>query len=92
MYILSADTEHESGAFAVEDDFGIKVIYFFTDYDDADRYLGLLEAEDYPPMKVLEVENEVAIKACEMYNYKYAVIKSEDVVITPRGNVVFKKN
>lgn len=92
MYILSADINGVSGAFAVDDDFGIKVIYFFEEYDDADRYLGLLEAEDYPPMKIVEVENKVAIKACESYNHRYVVIKPDDVVIPPRDNVVYKKN
>jgi hypothetical protein len=91
MYVLSSDTEGAAGAFAVDDDFGMKVIYFFTEYDDADRYLGLLEAEDYPPMKIMEFENDVAIKACELYNYKYVVIKPEDVVIPPREYAVHKK-
>ncbi|MCJ7648593.1 MAG: DUF3110 domain-containing protein [Candidatus Lokiarchaeota archaeon] len=91
LYILSADTEDDSGAFAVDDDYGLKVIYFFEEYDDAERYLGLLEAEDYPPMKVVEIENNVAIKACEVYNYRYVVIKPDDVVIPPK-NVTFSKD
>jgi hypothetical protein len=92
MYILSADTEDESGAFAVDDDYGLKVIYFFEEYDDAERYLGLLEAEDYPPMKVIEIENNAAIKACDMYNYRYVVIRPDDVVIPPRENAVYSKD
>ena len=92
MYILSADTDGESGAFAVDDDYGLKVIYFFEEYDDADRYLGLLEAEDYPSMKVVEIENEVAIKACDVYNHRYVVIKPDDVVIPPRENAVYSKD
>jgi hypothetical protein len=92
MYILSPDKEGESGAFAVDDDYGVKVVYLFQEYDDADRYLGLLEAENYPPMKVVEVENQVAIRACEMYNHRYVVIKPDDVVIPPRENVTYRKN
>lgn len=84
MYMLSADNGRDSGAFAVDDDDGNKVIYFFEDEDDAERYLGLLEAEDYPPMKVVEINDEVAFKACKMYNYKYVVITLEDFVIPPR--------
>ena len=92
MYILSTDVKGETGAFAVDDDYGIKVVYFFKEYDDADRYLGLLEAEDYPTMKIVEIEDDVAIKACETYNYRYVVIKPEELVIPPRDYVVHKKN
>ena len=92
MYILSADIEGDSGAFAVDDDYGLKVIYFFEEYDDAESYLGLLEAEDYPPMKVVEIENDVAIKACDVYNHRYVVIKPDDVVIPPRENAVYSKD
>ena len=84
MYILSADIDGDAGAFAVDDDYGLKVVYFFEEYDDAYRYLVLLEAEDYPSMKVVEIENDVAIKACEVYNHRYVVIKPDDVVIPPR--------
>ena len=92
MYILSADIEGESGAFAVDDDYGLKVIYFFEEYDDADRYLGLLEAEDYPIMKVVEIEDDVAIKACTVYNHRYVVIKPDDVVIPPKLNALYSKD
>jgi hypothetical protein len=84
MYILSADNGEDTGAFAVEDDYGLKVIYFFEEEDDAERYLGLLEAEDYPAMKIIEIDRDVAIKACQLYNYRYVVIKPDDFVIPPR--------
>lgn len=92
MFILSADVDGDGGAFAVDDDYGLKVIYFFEEYDDAYRYLVLLEAEDYPLMKVVEIENEVAIKACDVYNHRYVVIKPDDVVIPPRENAVYSKD
>jgi len=92
MYILSDDIEGESGAFAVDDDYGLKVIYFFEEYDDAEGYLGLLEAEDYPPMKVVQIENDVAIKACTVYNHRYVVIKPDDVVFPPKLNVIYSKD
>ena len=82
--MLSADNEDNSGAFAIEDDFGGKVIYFFEESDDAERYLGLLEADDYPSMKVVEINEDIAKKACKLYDYKYVVIKPDDFVIPPR--------
>jgi hypothetical protein len=35
-------------------------------------------------MSVVEVEDEVAIKTCEVYGYSYAIITPNDFVIPPR--------
>ncbi len=32
----------------------------------------------------VEVDDELAIKTCKMYNYKYAVITPDDIVIPPK--------
>ena len=40
-------------------------------------------AEDYPEMNVMEVEDAVMIKTCEMHGYNYTVITSDDIVIPP---------
>jgi hypothetical protein len=37
-------------------------------------------------MDVVEVDDELAIKTCKHYNYKYAVITPDDIVIPPRLN------
>ena len=47
-------------------------------------YAGLLEAEDYPEMDVVEVEDEVAINTCNVYNYRYVIITSRPVRDSPR--------
>jgi len=92
MYILSLSGKSAEGAFCVVDDDGEKALYFFEEYDDAERYAGLLVAEDYPEMEVIEVNDELAIKTCEMYNYHYVVVKPDDVVIPPREDVVYQGN
>jgi hypothetical protein len=92
LYILSISGKSTEGAFCVVDDDGEKALYFFEDYDDADRYAGLLEAEDYPEMEVVEVNDQLAIKTCEMYNYHYVVIKPDDVVIPPKEDVSYSNN
>lgn len=74
----------EDGAYAVRDSYGDKTLYFFQDEDDAERFLGLLEAEDYQDMEVVEIDPELAIKTCHEYNYKYAIITPDDFVIPPR--------
>jgi len=35
-------------------------------------------------MSVVEVDEEVCIKMCNAYNYRYCVITSDDFVIPPR--------
>ena len=83
MYMITPQGE-EDGAYAVDDDYGEKTLYFFQDVDDAERYVGLLEADDHPEMEVVEIDPELAIKACHQYNYKYAIITPDDFVIPPR--------
>jgi hypothetical protein len=36
-------------------------------------------------MEVVEVDDELAIKTCKMYNYRYAVITPDDIVIPPKN-------
>jgi hypothetical protein len=67
-------------------------LYIFEDEDDAARYAGLLEAEDYPEMSVVEVQDEVAIRTCEMYGYHYVIINSNEFVIPPREYDFIQKN
>ena len=72
--------EHTS----VHDEDGEKALYLFEEEDDAERYAGLLEADDYPEMAVVEVDDEVAINTCNVYNYRYVIISPEEFVIPPR--------
>ena len=84
MYIITVSGQEEEGAYAVSDTNGNKTLYFFQDEDDAERYVGLLEADDYPEMSVVEVDPELAFKTCDAYNYNYVVITTNDFVIPPR--------
>ena len=85
MYMLTPCGD-DDGAYAVRDSHGNKTLYFFQDEDDALRFAGLLEAEDHPEMDVVEIDPELAIKACHEYNYNYAIISPDDFVIPPRPN------
>jgi len=92
MYILTIKGQEEEGAYAVADDDGERALYLFEEEDDAIRYGGLLEAEDYPPMSVVDVEEKLAIQTCEVYNYRYVIITEDDFVIPPRENDFIQKN
>ena len=84
MYLLAISGKEDEGAYSVLDEDGEKALYLFEEEDDAIRYNGLLEAEDYPTMGIVEVDPEVAVKTCDMYDYKYAIITTNDFVIPPR--------
>ena len=92
MFILTIKGQEEEGAYAVADDDGERALYLFEEEDDAIRYGGLLEAEDYPPMSVVDVEEKLAIQTCEVYNYRYVVITKDDFVIPPRENDFIQKD
>lgn len=84
MFLLAS--ENASGAYAVVDAKGDHVLFLFEEEEDADRYLMLLNenSEKHRKLSVVEVEDELALKACDAYNYKYAVIGPEDIVIPPK--------
>lgn len=92
MFILTITDKEDEGAYAVTDADGEKALYFFEEEDDAERYAGLLEAEDYPEMSVVEVDDDMAIKTCEMYGYNYVIITPNEFVIPPRDYDFIQKN
>ena len=83
MYILTVNGKENDGAYSVQDDDGEHILYLFEDEDDALRYAMMLEDEGGPDMHVIEVEDEVMLKTCQMHDYRYAVITQDDIVIPP---------
>ena len=82
MYILALKGKENQGAYSVERE-GLKTLYLFVDKDDAIRYARLLEANDYPQMCAVEVEEDEAICTCKKYNHPYYVITPDQIVIPP---------
>ena len=85
MFLLTLKDRKDDGAYAVQDQYGHKVLFLFEDEDDATRYALMLEDQEETEMDVVEVDAELAIKTCKLYNYKYAVITPEDIVIPPKN-------
>ena len=92
VYLLTLKTRKEDGAYAVQDSQGDKVLFLFEEEDDAERYAMMLEDDDKykKEMAVIEVDDELAIKTCKMYNYKYTVITPNDFVIPPQNDNLSK--
>ena len=90
MYLLTLNSRKDDGAYAVQDSDGDKVLFLFDEEDDAVRYAMMLEdnLEQEKDMQVIEVEDDLAIKTCSMYNYKYAVVTPDDLVIPPSNDKV----
>jgi hypothetical protein len=86
MFLLTLKDRKDDGAFAVEDDSGDKVLFLFEQEDDAERYAQQLIYNEDSEMIVVDVDGKLAIKTCKMYNYKYAVITPDDIVIPPRSS------
>jgi len=86
MFLLTIKDNKEDGAYAVQDRYGRKVLFLFEEEDDATRYALMLEDQEETVMDVVEVDDELAIKTCKMYNYQYAVITPNDIVIPPKND------
>jgi hypothetical protein len=83
MFILTINGRETEGAYSVLNDDGDHILYLFEEEDDAVRYAMMLEDDGYPEMHVIEIEDEVMIKTCELHDYQYTVITSNDIVIPP---------
>jgi len=92
MFLLAIRDRKDDGAYAVIDHNGDKVLFLFEEEDDATRYALMLEDQDESEMDVVEVDDALAIKTCRMYNYKYAVVTPNDIVIPPKLNDNFSEN
>ena len=85
MWLLTTRSEKEEGAYAVHNKYGEKVLFMFQQEDDANRYAMMMEDQEDSKMDVIEVDDNVAIMTCKRYNYKYAVVTPNDIVIPPKS-------
>jgi len=83
MYLLSLKDKRQEGAYAVQDEYGEKILVLFEEEDDATRYALMLEDQEEQEMDVVEVDADLAIRTCKMYNYKYTVVTPNDIVVPP---------
>ena len=93
MFLLTLRGKKDDGAYAVADNFGDKVLFLFEQEDDAVRYAMMMReiaGDEETPMDVVEVDGELAIRTCKVYNYKYAVITPNDFVMPPKNDNISK--
>ena len=91
MYLLTINEKQDNGAYAVLNRYGEKVLFIFEEEDDAERYAMMLNVdEEDSSLSVIEVDDSLAIMTCKRYNYKYAVITPNDIVIPPKNDNISK--
>ena len=91
MYLLTLKDRKDDGAYAVLNRYGEKVLFMFEEEDDAERYAMMLNDEEKDStLNVIEIDDALAIRTCKMYNYKYAVITPNDIVIPPKNDNISK--
>ena len=83
MFILTIAGKEKDGAYSGVDEDAEQVLYIFQEEDDATRYALQLQDMEYPEMNVIEIEDEVMIKTCEMHGHKYTIITPNDIVVPP---------
>jgi len=81
MFVLTI-ANHPEGVFSVFDEEERRVIPIWTQIDDAERYLMMME-DDYPPMQVVEMEDHVIIGACQDRGQRFSIITPDDFLIPP---------
>ena len=88
MWLLTLKDRKSEGAYAVHDENGDKDLFMFESHDDAQRYAMMVDEDENKPksMDVIEIDGELAIRTCKMYNYKYAVITPDDFVMPPKND------
>ncbi|MEM8722582.1 MAG: DUF3110 domain-containing protein [Cyanobacteria bacterium P01_G01_bin.39] len=62
-------------------------ILMFQEEDDAIRYAGLLEAQDFPEPKVEEIDAEEVEQFCRQADYDFKMIESGQLELPPAKNV-----
>ena len=90
MYLLTLNQRQDNGAYAVLNRYGEKVLFMFEEEDDAERYKLMPESDEDSQMNVIEIDDSLAIMTCKRYNYKYAVITPNDIVIPPKNYNISK--
>ena len=68
MFILTINGRETEGAYSVANDEGEQILYLFEEEDDATRYAMMLEEDEFPEMHVIEIEDDVIIKTCQMHD------------------------
>ena len=82
MFILTL--QKGGGVYSVKYSEKSRTVQCFVDREDAERYQGLLEANEYKhKLNIMEVDGDIIALNCDNYGYNYTIIQPDDFVIPP---------
>lgn len=85
MFILCLAGKENEGAYALQNN-NERVLLLFEEEEDAERFSGLLEAEDFPQLITVEVDGEHMVEMCESSGYAYTIVTPDELLIPPSHN------
>jgi hypothetical protein len=86
MYILCLKGKENEGAYAISNSNNDRILLLFSEVEDAERFAGLLEADDFPQLVSVEVDDESMIEMCEETGYLYTIVSPDELIIPPSHN------
>lgn len=85
VLLFNANTDNE-GIYTLEIE-GNNIIVAFEQEDDAIRYAGLLEAQDFLSPTVESIDSEELQEFCEDANYDLNIVPTDALLVPPEKNV-----
>jgi len=84
MWMLIRKNQMGEGAYAVFNKKREKVLFFFENEDDANRYAMMLEdIDENSTVKCVEVDPKLALSTCIQKGLMYTVVTQDDFVVPP---------
>ena len=82
MFVLT--DKKTGGVYAVNNIDDVKTVHMFQQKEDAQRYMHLLEANDYSQqLDLMEIDVDAVAINCEKFGYKYSIVSKNDLIIPP---------
>ena len=85
VLLFNANTDNE-GIYTLEIE-GNNIIVAFEQEDDAIRYAGLLEAQDFLSPTVERIDKQDLEEFCEESNYDLNIVPTDALLVPPEKNV-----
>jgi hypothetical protein len=85
VLLFNANTDNE-GIYTLEIE-GNNIIVAFEQEDDAIRYAGLLEAQDFLSPTVERIDSEDLKEFCEEANYDLNIVPTDALLVPPEKNI-----
>tara|TARA_Y100000385_G_C12934853_1_gene568431 strand:+ start:645 stop:911 length:267 start_codon:yes stop_codon:yes gene_type:complete len=85
MFILCLKGKENEGAYALQQS-NSRVLLLFEEEEDAERFSGLLAADDFPELVTVEVDAEHMVDVCERSGYAYTIVTSDELLVPSSHN------